>query len=312
MEVMNIIITEKMSHMRLDTMVKKRLPWLTNIQLDRLINDERILLNGKKTKKGKRLHSNDSIEIFFNDTVDLAQLSKLQLDVLYEDEYLIAIDKPANIACHSNKKHFSYNIINYFKQKLKTEYEPRLLHRLDYETSGVLLLSKTKEAHQILQEDFENRTIEKMYQSIVHGHLKNKAGSIKGDIVNAGSRVALKKTIDPSNANAQTDYEVAKEFLSYSLIQVFPRTGKQHQIRVHLSSLGHPIVGDKLYGKDEHYFLDFLTDTFSNEYFEKELGLSRHALHASELHFSHPMLKKKMSIISKLPEDLLRFIKKNC
>ncbi len=310
-ESLSITVTPKLRGTRLDVLVKNRLSWLTNTQLERLIKEEKILVNGEKTKKGKRLKSADTILIFFNDNYDLSVVHDLTLEVLYEDDYLIAIDKPAGIACHPTKKHLNYNIINYFRQNENDAGEIRLLHRLDYETSGVLLLSKSKEAHQILQEDFEDRKIEKMYRAIVHGHPQNHVGNIIGDIIDAPSRIELKKGVDPGNEQACTDYEVEQEFSSYSLVRIFPRTGKQHQIRVHFSYLGHPIVGDKLYGKNENYFLDFLEGVFGNDYFERELGLARHALHACELSFAHPIFKKKVTIVSPLPEDMLRFITKN-
>jgi 23S rRNA pseudouridine1911/1915/1917 synthase len=210
--------------------------------------------------------------------------------VIFEDENLLVVHKPADLVCHPTKGDEYSSLISRARIYLKLELEPRLVNRLDRETSGLVVIAKNAEAACELGKIWESRAIQKEYLAIVHGHVAAEQGMIDAPLgKDESSKVAIKDCVRADGTPAQTEFFVDKSFLregeKYSLLRVVPRSGRKHQIRIHLAHVGHPIVGDKLYGGDEDLYLALVERRLTEEQREK-LILASHALHAGRLRFA--------------------------
>ena len=209
--------------------------------------------------------------------------------ILHEDADLLVVNKPAGLVCHPTKPDGHSSLISRVRGYLGPDAAPRLVNRLDRETSGVVLVAKTAQAARELGRIFEHRAVGKEYLAIVHGHLREDSGLIDAPLgKDVCSMVAIKDCVRADGAPAQTEFKVLRRFSrsegDFSLIQVSPLTGRKHQIRIHLACSGHPIVGDKIYGPDEQIYLDFIAGQMTEEQ-RRRLILPNHALHAAEIRF---------------------------
>ncbi|MEW5907813.1 MAG: RluA family pseudouridine synthase [Patescibacteria group bacterium] len=229
------------------------------------------------------------------------------LEIIYEDNDILAIDKPAGIVVHGEYP----SIIDWIKQNRpqvigvgeNTE-RPGIVHRLDKNTSGILLVAKNQKSFEYLKEQFQKRQIKKTYLALVYGHLKERAGMIKLPIGKSkkdfrkktclADRRATQKAIGKIR-EAVTEYKIIKRFKDFTLIEAYPKTGRMHQIRVHLKAIGHPVVCDKLYGPKKQ---------------KCPLNLTRHFLHARALEFTLPLSGGRIKLETYLPDDLEKVLKK--
>jgi len=210
-------------------------------------------------------------------------------DILHEDAALLVINKPAGLVCHPTKGDALSSLISRVRLYLGEGVRPHLVNRLDRETSGVTIVAKRDDAALELRRIWESRGVEKQYHAIVHGQVAAVHGVIDAPLgKDVRSRVAIKDCVRPGGAPSQTAFWVERRFTRdngrFSLLRVVPQTGRKHQIRIHLAHLGHPIVGDKLYGGDEDLYLALVENRLTERQWQK-LILPRHALHAVKLAF---------------------------
>lgn len=218
--------------------------------------------------------------------------------IIFEDEYFLAVDKPAPLPVHAVGRFKEKNLKSILEKDLKTE-GLRIVNRLDSETSGIVLAAKTSEAAGKLGLLFENRQVHKEYRAVVLGIPEKKKDTILTSLGVTSERKHNIRVPDPQGQTAETDYEVLEERGKYSLLKVVPKTGRTHQIRAHLSFIGHPVAGDKIY-IDPAVFELYLNEGWLEE-MRETVKVERLLLHASNLKFRHPFTGQEMDLESALP-----------
>ncbi|RMD95998.1 MAG: RluA family pseudouridine synthase [Deltaproteobacteria bacterium] len=292
--------------MRLDRFLHARLPWHSRTRIQKLIEAGKVLdVTGNRVKAAKRVSKGMTI-VLLRPKPKEEELPEIRLDPLFEDAWLLAIDKPANLAVHPNARALHHTVVSILKRHYDVPID--LVHRLDRETSGVLLLTKDKRVNARLKEDFAARRVEKRYLAITRGELRI-GMTIDLPMGPGDFKIRVKQGVfKDAPFAAVTKITIQERFPGYTLVEAIPKTGRQHQIRVHLDAIGHPIVGDKIYGVEEDLFLRYIEGGI--EAIRDELEMERHALHAHLLAFEHPILRKRIEITAPLPPDMKDFLDK--
>jgi 23S rRNA pseudouridine1911/1915/1917 synthase len=210
-------------------------------------------------------------------------------EVVHECADLLVINKPAGLVCHPTKGDVYSSLISRARIHLGDASAPQMVNRLDRETSGIILLAKSSESALELRRIWETRAVQKSYLAVVHGHVAQNEGNIDAPLgKDEKSLIAIKDCVRPDGASAETKFAVLTQFVrngaSFSLLKVEPLTGRKHQIRIHLAHIGHPVVGDKLYGGDENIYLSFVQYQLTPAQ-QAKLLLANQALHAEQVRF---------------------------
>lgn len=227
-------------------------------------------------------------------------------EVIFEDDDLLVVDKPGGMVCHSAQQPEHQALATWVRERGVV---PRLVNRLDRETSGLILVAKNERAAKVLGKAVLRREIEKEYVAICWGELRQERGVINEPVGLAkDSVVYTKRVVDRAAGKASvTEFSIEQRLRGFTMVRLWPRTGRTHQLRVHTAWLGHPIVGDKIYGADERLYLQFIEEGVTGEMLVMLL-LPRHALHAELLSFRHPRTQERRSFQSPLPEDMQTFL----
>ncbi|OHB77603.1 MAG: hypothetical protein A2Z34_00165 [Planctomycetes bacterium RBG_16_59_8] len=308
-----IIVRKGGVQQRLDIYLTKRFPDYSRTLLQRLIKDGLVTVNGKKARASHEVHEEDVI------VVDLPRAiapqvvpTDIPLDILYEDDSLIAINKPPHLVAHPAAGHWDDTLANALVHHCgpnlaQTDdiYKPGLVHRIDKNTSGVVIAAKTEKVHAAISKQFQKRTVEKEYLAIVEGEMELDADVIDKSIdrhKKDRERMAVVK--EHLGKRSISSYRVIERFRGFTYVRVMPKTGRTHQIRVHLASIGHPCVADPVYGKRDAV----MNGEISPDLPSNEAALARHALHAWRIRIVHPASGETIGFEAPLADDIQHFL----
>lgn len=294
---------------RLDRFLAGQLPDLSRTRIQSLVDHGRVTLNGAPGKRSYRVEEGDSVVIEIPaPSAAAAQPERIPLAILYQDDDVAVVNKPAGMIVHPGAGAKSGTIVNALLHEFGArgelssvggELRPGIVHRLDRETSGALLIARNDLAHRALVEQFSGRKIEKTYVALVHGRLKEDAGRIELPVARDLHRRIRMTTRRREGRAARTDWRVRLRLPGYTLAEADLHTGRTHQIRVHFSALGHPVVGDALYGAPR----------------QPKVGsaslppLERNFLHAARICFAHPTTGKAIEVRAPLPAELADYLR---
>ena len=261
--------------------------------LQKLINSKHIYLNNNivDTRNSVKLNDIISVNLDFDEESENIIPQKMNLNIVYEDESFLIVNKPPQIAIHPSILHYNDSLANgvkYYFDEINLHRKIRPVNRLDFNTSGLVLFAKNQYIQECLISQMKNHTFCKEYIAVVYGKFKEKSGIINLPIARKENSI-IERCISETGQQAITHYEVLQEFTDISVVKCILETGRTHQIRLHMSAIGHPLIGDSMYG---------ITSNF----------IDRQALHSSKISFIHPISKEHMSFECSLPEDIQRLL----
>lgn len=281
---------------RLDHFLQEQLPQYSRSRLQEWIKSGRVLVDGQARKSSFDLRGGETIDVEPADLTPLkAEAEEIPLDVLYEDEDVVAINKPAGMVVHAGAGVHSGTLVNAVLGRFGAlsneggDLRPGIVHRLDKDTSGVILIARTDTAHRALAAQFASREVKKTYLALVHGSMKMETGSIDRPITRDPVRRIRMTAKLASGRSAITHWRVERRFARYTFLSITIGTGRTHQIRVHLSSIGHPVAGDTLYGAPKW-------------------PMDRFFLHAQRIVFRSPSSGDEIAVEAPLAPELAAFL----
>lgn len=280
-----------------------------------LIHSGKVAVYGKKASPELHLQKGDRVAY---SVVLREPVVDRNIQILHEEDSFLVATKPGQLPSHADGNFIKNTFIYLITEELRKKGwkgDVRLVHRLDRETSGLMVVAKNKETHLTLTQQFESGKVEKEYQAVVIGRVEKEnfevAGAIGKDstsIISVRQKVVPEGT--PYSKPSLTHFEKIKDLDGFTLLRCLPKTGRTNQIRVHLDSISHPIVGDKLYGRTDKQFLEFIRHVKAggDPAFTGHLETSRHLLHAGKLSFAHPASGNQVTFVAELPIDMRDFI----
>jgi len=286
--------------MRLDVFLASQMPELTRSAIQKLLENGSVTKNGSPVKKNEKTAAGDTYEVEIPEVkpVDL-QPEDIALDVAYEDDDIIVVNKPKDLVVHPAAGHWDGTLVNALMHHcgdslsgINGELRPGIVHRIDKDTSGLILVAKNDFAHQKLAAQLADHTMHRTYECIVCGNIRQDEGTIDAPI-GRHPQDRKKMAVTAAGKNAVTHYKVLHRYHNYTHVQCRLETGRTHQIRVHLSWQNHPILGDLVYGHKK-----------------PEMGQSTQCLHARELTFIHPRTEQEMTVTCDLPEYFREVLEK--
>jgi 23S rRNA pseudouridine1911/1915/1917 synthase len=287
----NLKVGEADKGKRLDKYVVEKLPGLSRSFVQSLASEGRILLNGEPVTKCHKVNTGEVVDISVPEPVaSTIRAEKIPLDIVYEDGELLVVNKPAGMVVHPAPGNYSGTLVNALLAHCKDlsgiggVLKPGIVHRIDKGTSGLLVVAKNDRSHKTLASQFKAKTARRVYWALVKGVVRFDNGIVELPIGRDASDRRKMAVKSKDGRDAVTRYKVLKRFGDSTLLELVLGTGRTHQIRVHMSHIGHPVVGDEEYGSPS--------------------GLGRPALHAKVIGFIHPVTKKYLEFTSELPDDM--------
>uniref|UniRef100_A0A7C2EIZ6 Pseudouridine synthase n=1 Tax=Ammonifex degensii TaxID=42838 RepID=A0A7C2EIZ6_9THEO len=294
-----LVVDEENANTRLDLFLARELPDISRSRCQRLINEGQVLVNARPVRPSYRLRAGDEVSVYLPPAeTPLVVPEPIPLEIPYEDRDLLLVNKPRGMVVHPGAGHYRGTLVNALLYHctdlsgINGVLRPGIVHRLDKETSGLLMVAKNDAAHLSLAAQLKERRILREYTALVYGQIEKDAGSVNAPI-GRHPRNRQKMAVTPKGREAITHYTVIERFARYTLLKISLATGRTHQIRVHLAYIGHPVVGDLKYGPARPH-----------------LGLSGQFLHAGVLGFTHPATGEFLRFEAPLPPELTAVLTK--
>jgi 23S rRNA pseudouridine1911/1915/1917 synthase len=296
------IADEELKNLRIDKAISEKDSNFSRVAIQRMLEEENILVNGKKVKASYKLQVGDKITIEEPEIKESTiEPENIPLDIIYEDNDILVVNKQKGLVVHPGNGNLSGTLVNaimaYCKDSLSGiggEIRPGIVHRIDKDTSGLLIIAKNDKAHINVSEQIKNHEVKKTYIALVRGIVKENEATIDMPI-SRSVKDRTKMAVDKNGKNAVTHFKVLERFDGYTLLEVNIETGRTHQIRVHMAEIGYPIVGDTVYSNGKNPF-----------------GVEGQMLHSFRLEFKHPITGKEMHLEAPLPqyfEDVLNTLR---
>ncbi|MBP2635665.1 MAG: rluD 2 [Firmicutes bacterium] len=293
------VVTTEEQGTRLDVLLRSKFPELSRSHLQKIIASGLVAVNGKASKANYKAQSEDRISITFSEAKPVEIVAEnIPLDILYEDTDIIVVNKPRGMVVHPATGNYQGTLVNALLDHcqdlsgINGEIRPGIVHRLDKDTSGVIVAAKNDHAHLSLAEQIKNRTASRKYIAIVHGNIAEEQGIINAPLGRHPSDRKKMAVTFSNSKEAITRFRVCERFVNFTLVECKLQTGRTHQIRVHMQYIGHPVVGDPKYGPEK-----------------KRFAIAGQALHSAELSLKHPTTGQDMLFTAPLPQDMADILK---
>lgn len=296
METFEFTVTDQQMNERIDKLLAELCPDLSRERIKQLIKEHAVTVNGQTVKASYKSQQHDKITLQIPEPESLdVQPEQLDLDIIYEDHDVLVVNKPRGMVVHPAPGHESGTLVNGLLAHcqdlsgINGVIRPGIVHRLDKDTSGLIMVAKHDRAHEALVNQLKNQTTTRIYYAIVHGEINHDKGTIHAPI-GRNKNDRKKMAVTENGREAKTHFHVRERFSNYTLVECQLVTGRTHQIRVHMQYIGHPIAGDPKYGP------------------KKTLPIDGQALHAKILSFIHPTTNELLTFTSPLPHDMLELL----